>query len=153
MHSRAIAASHLIPVISCKFELGGDRQFDLGERDKIVEACLAGSFLLEEPAQLIAVRAFGEPGKERIALTGSVFLQLLEPCHKAIGVGRRMSGLLADLGAQFLDEGAFEPQHSCVAFEAVLPICGGKLRGQAFVIPMCKTALKAVCLKLRSGRS
>ena len=63
MHGGIPAAAHLVPIVPRHLEFCGHRHFNLGQREQIVEAGLAGNLLRQEPEHVSAGRA--PPARER----------------------------------------------------------------------------------------
>src|SRR3569623_237866 len=63
VHPAGVAAAHLVPVVPSELELRPIGQAQLGQRDEILAAGLAGDLLTEQPAQLVQRRALGAPRK------------------------------------------------------------------------------------------
>src|SRR5690606_24922538 len=150
MHALLLTTAHFVPIVARQFQLRERRQLDLGHGDEVVEPCLAGGFLFEKPAHLVARGFFGEPWKQRIALSGTVFLERLEPVYEAFDVGRRLRRLLDHVLTQLFHEAALEAEHRGVASDLPLPISGGELRGKAFAIPMGELPLEPIVEELGS---
>ena len=75
-------------------------------------------------------------------------MQALEPGEEAGGVARRRRGLVGDLGAQLLEERAFEPQHLGVAVEDQPPILVGQAGREPLPVPVGEPALEVVAQEL-----
>jgi hypothetical protein len=81
--------------------------FDLGECEQVLETCFARDFLQQEPHHFVAGGGGGKPGKQRIALTRSRFLQSLEPGYEAVNIARNTGGQWRDGPPQSFNESDF----------------------------------------------
>ena len=104
VHALLAAASHLVPEIARHLELRLNRHLDLGQRQQVVETGFARDLLRQEPFHLLGAGRPGEPGKQRIALAGSVVLEPLEPGDEGVDLGRNVGDQRGDRGALRLDE-------------------------------------------------
>ena len=103
MHRLFVAAAHLVPEIAGHLQLSRHRHLDLRHRQQIVEACLAGDFLGQEPQHVFARRAFGEPRKQRVALSRAGYFQLLVPIDEVVRAGRDIVDQGSNLAAHGFD--------------------------------------------------
>ena len=108
MHAPFMTASELVPVVTRHLELGLWRHAQLGQGKQVLEASLARHLLAEEPAHLLARGLLGQPGEERIALSGAVVAQPLEPTHEAVGITGRPAGNLLHRCPFGCDEAVFQ---------------------------------------------
>src|SRR5436309_14903371 len=99
MHPFARAAPHFIPVIAGHFQLCWFRHLYLSESKQVVEACLAGDLLFDEPAHLLRTRFGAKPGKQRIALAGTGLAQAFDPADETVNLVRNIRAEFSDLPA------------------------------------------------------
>ena len=124
----ALPRPNLVPVVAGQLELGACRQLDLRQRDEVVEAGLAGRFLLDEPAHRRQIGVLGEPGEERIILTGPVVAQPLVPGDEGIGLRWHLDHQRTHHRALAFDEPTFEQTQAGLGGELVLPVRGRRCR-------------------------
>src|SRR5690606_20526399 len=97
VHALFLTSAHLVPVIARQFQLRKRRQLHLRHGHEVVEASLASRLLLRKPADLITRSFFGEPAKQRVALSGPIFFERLEPFDEALDISRSLGGFVDDL--------------------------------------------------------
>ena len=118
-HAFRRAASHLVPIVACDLELGLDGHLDLGQRQQVLEPGLAGHLLQQKPAHLPGICGGGEPGKERVILSGPVLLELLEPGDEGVGLAGHAGRQRSDRTPQRFDECDLGPRDRALPLELV----------------------------------